>query len=640
MTFPRIPTAFASVFVAALAAFGSVACATASGGGGGAGVPDFPTREAVVALAHKAPPPAPATAAPFVVASWTLAGPFSDTVGEATMTGGEPLADVVLGAVPIDRTRAALACGARELGRFLEASGDARPEPRLERYMLTRCGSSVESVGYRSFRWTDVAPGTTPAALVDSAKDKLAAAVKEIADDGSSVGAALLIDTDKKTATAYFVEARPRLALRPASQLPKDGALVVDGALAKKQEIDAVFAYVTQGALGAADCTRDTSVALPAFRFRCPVAADDATALVEVQVRDKGRLLSNVVGGILAVQDRDAAATWTRLAYVPETPMPAPAQMEGAVLALLNQLRAQTGAGALQPATEESAFARKLVPHYFARALGADRDDETLDTIALGLMAGWDVRDMLIHDASFASLVDNSGRLDQALAEALDHPGMRRALLAKDATRAAVGADRVADGVTGLLVVDYEPLVVPADPKAEAVKVWERLSRERAERGLGPLGVIPIDDVVADAQARLLKGEDIAAVGKDALSASVNKMKREMGAWELDVYDAEHFTFPERLFSTKPTYAAIAVATHRRKGSAWGSTAVLILYTQDDDVRAADAAAPGRAAPDARRRAEASEGPPAAPITTAALRGCRVTSRAPRVATRAGPMDR
>ena len=561
-------------------------CATAGGGGVEGWMGTFPSPEKLAALTESAPPAAPKQDPLESVAVWTMAGPFPDRVGQATMHGGDPVADIVIGAATAAKTSEPLQCAARELGRFFAHTGK-RPEPRLERYVLLRCGSSSESARLKWLIWDDVDAKVTDVELLEHSRGAIVDAVKQLAKDGRRVGAAMVRDPAKKTAQLFFAAAAPDVELEAAPQAPDQGAYVVAGKLVEHTDADVVYAWVTQGALGAAECTRDFSVVLPAFRFTCAIDPGDASALIDIDARPQGRILSTTVGSVLVVQKPDVARAWTRADVAPPVAMPALDSLAASFLALVNDVRARAGVAALAETREQSATAKALAPYYFNGVFAAEPNEDTLNTVALGLIAGRDVKDIVIHDAGFLSLVDFSGRVDQLVADALERPMLRKILLDKDASTIALGP-RALDNGTGILVTTYTPLIPPKDPVAKAAQMFEMLRSERQQRGLGPvLGRVPLDELMLDASRRMQMGDDVHKVEQDVLQASVDKMQRGMALYELELFDTDHIAFPEKLLTAQTTYVAMSVATHRLKGSPWGSTVVLIVYVVDSAARTA-----------------------------------------------------
>src|SRR6185503_9956515 len=88
------------------------------------------------------------------------------------------------------------------------------------RFMLLRCGAHVDSVGFNSLGWSNVAADVTEQKLVDEARAKLVDAAKSMGRSGSLVGAAFIRDVEKKTASAFFVTSETKIVLQPSPQSP------------------------------------------------------------------------------------------------------------------------------------------------------------------------------------------------------------------------------------------------------------------------------------------------------------------------------------------------------------------------------------------------------------------------------------
>ena len=580
MSLTTVPTALSAgaIIVVVAAVVGCVTYTGADGGGGdrlvvytgGEALADaFPHRDKLNDLADAAVPTAAPVAARISVASWALAGPFPDRFGDAPIVAGDAASDLVLATVPADKTSESMRCAARELGRFV-LDNKLRPEPRLERYLMLRCGSTATSAAYQSLSWHDLGDTVDDKILLAEAAKKMPAMVHALVDAGDVVGGALVRNRAKKTAAFYVAGVKPRVHLDPTPQLAT-GSFVVAGKLVHEAEM--VVASITSGPLGAQECTRDVSLLLPAFRFTCSLGSESVAA-IDVEAREKGRVLSTEAAALLVVVKVEDARVWNRLDHF--TKVPASSDVTGRFLSILNEVRTRAGVDPVTLAHSESAVAQKLAPHYFG---ALDDGGAVLDQVALGLIAGWDVDNMLIHGAAFAALTGYSGNIDDVMADVFDRPSQRLALLGNKVAQVALGTAPMVDGGTGVLVASYQPLHASLDAKV----LFEKLRSQREQRGLGPvLGTIPVDDVMTGAAARLQKGEDMKDVGKDVLNASYEKMQRGLGIFELDLYDIEHIAFPEQLFSAKTTYVALATATHKRAGSPWGSTMLLIVFCTDE----------------------------------------------------------
>lgn len=568
----------------------SLGCATSGGAGGAGGVVDtdsFPSRDELERVAARALPVVKADIRADV-ASWTLQGPlpngFAHTPVAAGGAGG--LNDVLLAHVPASSTSETLACAARELAAFYVQNGEQFPEPRLNSWILVRCGVTSGDLATHTLTWSEVPEKTKDVDVwgdADSRKTIGEMVQKKKGD--AHVGIAFARNLKAGTAVVLVVGSGPRESedalIDAASQVvaPESASVIVSGTVTQPAEV--VYAYATKGLLDANECTLDLSVVLPKFRFTCPIDATDVQARIDVGVRRKGRVLGEQVANLLVVRDVVASSSYREATY-------GEASAGGVdLLTAINRVRATAGHAPLNPTAKQSEAVKKVAPHYFANLFADDRDAHISDVVALGLMAGWDVHEITIHDAGFATLLDSSGGGDDLLGYALDHPMPRAVLLDPRMTAAAIGPAELEGGLKGAIVVTYQALAPPDHAKA-ASEVFEKLRAVRKERGLGVTGSIPTEKIMLDAAQRIQAGSDIEAVARDALHASVEVMGRGFTIWRMEIHDVEHIAFPDELLTPKTTYVAISVATRKLPKSAWGSTVVLLLgFVEDTRVAVA-----------------------------------------------------
>jgi hypothetical protein len=581
-----------------------LACATSRGGGGGGGfgavdTEQFPTREQLAKVAAQELP-ALKIDVRADVPSWTLKGPLPDAFGHAPVAAGG-LNDLLIASVSAARTSKNLECAARELAEFMVTHGEQQPEARLKSWLLVRCGVTSGDVSTQWLAWDKIPEKALDTDVWKGSKESVEGIEKMIAEHKDMhLGIAFARNTKTHKAVVLVAGsgAREESLIDNMSQIvPADAAkVIVSGTVNEPAEV--IYAYATKGLLDASECELDLAVVLPRFRFSCVVDAADANARIDVGVRKKGRVLGDTVAELLVVRDVAASAQYREAIYVdatgtaataataatagsePAAAAPPPADLD--VLAAINGVRAAAGHQPLRATAAQSEAVKKVAPHYFANLFADDRDPEISDVVALGLMAGWDVTELTIHDAGFATLLDVSGGGDDLLGYALDHPMHRAILLDPKMSAAAVGPVTMEGGVKGALVITYEALVPPADHAKAASEVFEKLRAVRKQRGLGVTGSIPTEKVMLDAAVRLQKGEDIEQVADAALKESVNIMQRPFTIWMMEIHDVEHMAFPDQLLTPRTTYVAISVATRKRPKSAWGSTVVLVLGFVDD----------------------------------------------------------
>jgi hypothetical protein len=588
----------------------SVACATSGGGGGGGfGAVDttkFPSRDKLAEVAARELP-ALKTDVRSDLASWTLKGPMPDALGDAPVAPGG-LNDILISSVSAARTSKNLECAARELAELMVAHDEKQPESRLRSWLIARCGVTTGDVSTQWLSWKKV-----PEKMLDGDvwKDSKESVAKMLSDHKDAhLGVAFARNLKTHTALLLVAGSGPpqdaRIDAMSQVVAPDAPKVVLSGAVTDANA-EVVYAYATKGLLEASECELDLAVVLPRFRFTCAVDAADVSARIDVAVRKKGRVLGDMVAELLVVRDVAASMNYREAIYVDanatgaatsaaasaatsaatSASLAAPGELD--VLAAINGVRAAAGSQPLRATAAQSEAVKKVAPHYFANMFAEDVDAEVADVVALGLMAGWDVTELTIHDAGFATLLDVSGGGDDLLGYALDRPMHRSILLDPKMSAAAVGPVTMESGMKGALVITYEALVPPVDHAKAASEVFEKLRAVRTERGLGVTGSIPTEKVMLDAAARMQKGEDIETVANSALQQSVDIMQRPFTIWMMEIHDVEHMAFPDELLTARTTYVAISVATRKRPKSAWGSTVVLILGFVDE-TRVASAA--------------------------------------------------
>lgn len=549
----------------------------------------FPTRASLADLAARPLPEREARPDPATVATWTLAGPFPDRFGDTTPAIG--LAGTIVERAAPGRSSDALSCAARELARFV-MQHDQRPEPLLEAFLLQRCGSSASTVAYFKVAWTDLPAGDTDdARLLDHAD--VTGWLKNTAAslDGARLGLALVRDDAARSATVMASAATPAAKIdatpqRPATTPGAAPTVAVSGTIVAFGDLVAVQALATQGAVDVASCTAQ-GVPLPRFSFVCPVAADDDTAHISIAAWERDRVLGRAVADVMALPDGSdhAGHTYQRATYLPPTPMPPIDGVGGALLAATNGIRAQRGLGALSPAPEQDGFGRSLAGRFF---LGGDDDAKAHDMIALGLLAGWEVKGTIIGDGDFNADVAYGDGLDAVLASLMASPSTRGQLMSKESTVASIAAHQVGSGV-GLLISTYEPLLKPDAQTGTAV--FESLRAARRARGVSDLMILPVGGAELRAVEMIHKGSEPEQVFRTALREAVDARGNGLQGFIVQTQDVTRIPWPDALLSARSTSVAVAVASYKHKEAAWGSLTVIVIAEVDKDVQVASSGA-------------------------------------------------
>ena len=529
------------------------------------------------------------------VDAWTLRGPFPARLGEEPIAGPSPWEELLLEAAQrragLVVASEAMRCAARELGLFFVEHG-AIPPPALQRYVMGRCGATGRSLGFGFYR-NSVPPDAPEERIVEvwsSAVRELLAA--QMGAGPRAVG--IWFGRRGEEGVVLLVSAERRAHLEPASpQADSQGRVVLRGeVLAPAEEIDA---QINQGRLGFASCDLDPDVRLPRFALSCPAEAHDAQAWITLSARAPGRLLADAALVLMARPSGDAEARWQRVSYAAPSVVADAAGFTERLLAELNRLRGEEGLAPLELEPQESRTAAELAPFYLGSSLGLLPPGYG-DLVALGLMAGWQVRGTVRDAGVGAALVVATTDIDRWLAEALERPGMRSVLLDPQRTRLAVGPLVAEKGeYLGAVLASYE-LYGEADPGALRQDLYTRLDREYDQRGLRfPLRDRGVEDAATRQMLRIRNG---AATPGEALEVLIQEsstmMRAPVRGWILEGRSVEDLPLPEALFEAKAVRIAAAVGHYQPAGWPWGRTVVLLVTAPESPVRTALGDVPAR----------------------------------------------
>lgn len=536
--------------------------------------PRFPSREKLSGL----PPAAAELPFPAVddVESWTLAGPFPERVETVAHAPGDAFEGLLEDAV---KQRAGLAvaaeslhCAARELGRFLLEREKPPPIPLLE-FMAARCGAV--GFGFRpAWYHGTVSPDVPDESLLAQWRPQLESLLQASLAGGPSE-AGLWFGRDRGRAVVAIVSTQRRVLITPFSPVVSEDGVALGGeALSRASD---VIANVNQGELGYAACERDPGVALPRFAFRCPIAAGDPQALIEVGLREPGRVLA--LGGLRALARRadEPAATWRRRG-IDTTPASAtPEAFTQALAAAIGRVRSGAELPPLGLSLAQSEQAAELVPHILAGAFG-EGSPALADIAVLGLIAGWDVGGP-IRDASLASAL-SPGELDadRWLEIALAGPSGRAALLDPEARVLAIGSlVSNAPPVAGAIAVTYQ-LFDGLDFEAEAERVVARVTELRAQRGLPAPERLERARPALDDAARALPAGRLAPLAalEAALAGAQHATGLSLQGWVIEASRVDELRLPPELTERESVQLAVAVGYAQAPGDPWGHFVALL----------------------------------------------------------------
>lgn len=500
------------------------------------------------------------------VATWDLAGPFPDAVGvtpvAAPTTWEQPM--VARGAVVSEQMR----CAAREIGRFYLANERNAPAS-LRRFVLSRCGATAIDVTVGAMLG-EVDPAAPDDQVFESRRQAIEAMA---AKTPRGIEAGLWLGREGGDAAVVQVMARPLVQITSAPRVADSaGWLRIEGEVLGAAE--SVDVLINQGAWAVERCALDPMVVAPRFAAYCAPRADDAIAWIEVAAFPPNRVLGSGVFRHLVWPAGRPPMSYQRRVHASATSGEDP---RADIAALIAEARRTSGLGPLKLDRGQSQLARGLAPHYFrANAAG---DGRTTDTVALGLMAGWDVSGR-IQRGWFQSQLVGTTDLGELLGEMFERPFGRRVLLNPHATVLAIGETVDPDkGMLGALFATYAT-VENFDPVAARATARAVLDKQRKLAKLGPSAPMShAQPAVDDACQRLGRGEVSARDAMDdALSDSMSVMTSAAGYLAGASVLAE-VDLPPKLV-TSPHPVALCVALYQVPGSPWWSHAVIAVSGQ------------------------------------------------------------
>jgi hypothetical protein len=542
----------------------------------------FPSQDE---LAKLPPPPAAAQLAlthADQIDAWTLAGPFPERVDVAPHAPANPyealLEQAVAGRAGLAVGSEAMHCTAREVGRFLLARRKPPPLPLLE-FIAARCGA-VGAEFQQAWYHGDVPSSLSDAALFEQWRPQLEQLVQRSLG-GGSVAAGVWFGRDGGRAVFATVSTLRRVLVTPFSPVAAAGQLDFSGEVLVR--IEDVTAWVNQGRLGYAECTRDPSVPLPRFALSCPLAPGDRSALIEVSLREPGRVLGLAGLRVLARRPGEEAASWQRQHSLAPQPVATPQEFAEAVAGVLGRVRASAELHPLGLSLPQSQQANALVPFVFAGTTGAG-SPALADLAALGLAAGWQVGGVVKNAALTSGATTETLDASRWLEAALERPSGRSALLDPDARVLAVGALASQDPpAAAALAVTYQ-LFGEEDLRAEAERVVERVGAARKARGRSAPTRLSSATPVVEQVAQELPDRNIDPLEalEDALARATAASAQPLRGWVLEASQLDAATLPPDLLDAETLRLAVAVGYYQPEEEPWGRYVVLILANAPD----------------------------------------------------------
>lgn len=507
---------------------------------------------------------------------WTLKGPFPSMLGDAPHptdgTFNQTFVPLIATAAPGLEASGPLACVAREVGHFALAHGEM-PVPDFLHFINGRCGSAFDSL---ATNWVqgDVPDSETDEALAQRWSESVQKGLRSAAGRGPH-GVGVWFGRSGGKAVAVVISGRRSARVQPVSLTGgADGVFELAGeSLIPAEEI---YANINRGEFGYARCDKDPLVKPPQFKFRCEGSKDDSLAWVSVGTRAPGRVLGIGILRALVSPSGVPDDTWRVSPYQSE--LPEGVAFDSLFTRLVNEVRARAGLPPVELELAQSATAARVAPHFFEASRGEDPEKIT-DTIALGMMAGWEVGGGLIQYGTFATdWIYGSLDVRELVSSMLMYPSGRSTLLDPKARRIAVGPLQLEEEkVLGVVASTYALQVQRSTQELET-EVIQALNKARASKGLEPVvWVTAPGNSHQVALEKIAQGEEPNEVTRYMLDAAIEVTQQSMRGWTLETWDLERIDFPNEVILAPKLAVVLAVAPYRSPGSPWGGYAVMMV---------------------------------------------------------------
>ena len=512
------------------------------------------------------------------VQEWKLEGPFPDRIG--ALPAQDPSAwGQLLGAAAQQRAglvlpTEAMNCVAREFGRFYLAYR-GQPSQGLKRFITARCHASVTRVG-TAWVSQDVPPGFDEKRVFERWQGSVRETLERHLGGGPRTAGIWYGRRDDHVVVMVAYGFRD-VQVTPFDPFVEDGRVEVRGEVLGNAA--QVTARINRGKFGVADCERVGDLAPPRFHFACRVDPDDRSTYLSVDSQQVGRLIGSP--GILAMvwPGSSTNETYRRPEYGEPWPVVQASEMAEGLVALLNRIRKRSGIGPLELDAEQSEVANELAPHFFASMFGHEPESQ-MDLIVLGLMAGWQVNGLVESGNFAAAWTMRSNDLNDLLAESLEFPSGRQALLDPNAERLAVGSlletKRGRESMAAVFA-SYTLFTTEAND-AMARQVFEQLVKERhARERRAPERLEEVTVLCQAAAMRVQAGAEPRDAMGTLIQESARVLQRPVSGWVAEFSDVEEIEFPEDYLEDPSLGVAVGIGYRKPEGEPWGRWVVLLV---------------------------------------------------------------
>jgi hypothetical protein len=461
---------------------------------------------------------------------WQPAGSWDNAFSAAVSNSGRDL-----------RLTRAMNCVAREFGRF-HLETNSLPSEDVKRFIVGACGGISPRVGLLSLVG-EVPPKSTDEVLLTRWRGQLQPElIMGVPSEASEVG--FWFGHRGKRAVAIAAYSSLDADMLPFSLVPDaQGEITAEGEA--REAADYFVGYVNRGRVGVEACLVDPSLHHPRFRFICRVDPADETAWIDLLYAPPRRALAKPFAHILARRSPGQAISYVAPASAITGPIAREADFAPAVLGELNRIRQQAGLPAVHLAEAQSLTGERLAKHYFTADV-ANGDRHEADTIALGMIAGWQVQDGVIRGGSFISTtMPESKDAGLWLSIALSLPMARESLLDREVEEVAVG-----------------PAVLLEPPGLGAITSGYRFYHGNDHR----------QDVWRLFQRVLVARKRLSLPPPRRLTDVENGMLEQLAR----VYEGN--AEPMEALDVVLKLGTIGVTHHKPKGAAWGQLVVFVAF--------------------------------------------------------------
>jgi hypothetical protein len=552
---------------------------------------EFPRPEALAAIEAKAPPTFRVTEGPIPAQGWTIELPEGDeTVDDSWAPASEwdrEVAAALTRAGKAPRLTRSMTCVARELGRYLLET--QKPPPAgLRTFIIGACGGVAPQVGITHLHG-EVAPEVPDSAILSRWKTSIDGALaKPVPDQASEAG--FFLQRRGRAVVVLLAYAFQAAELKPVSRVAgrsgEPGEITVEGQL--KGPAQYVAGYINQGRYGVGSCFVDPTVPRPRFRISCLMNPEDETARVDLVYAQPQRVLAVVFAQLLARRSGATHLSYREVSYAEPREVLDAAAFSLAAIEALNRVRGQASLPAVRLSTAQSASAARVAGHYFAAANGQGRAQE-MDTIALGLLAGWQVTSGQIRDGNFVStLVPHTRDVGRWLSATLEMPLGRSALLSDDIEELALGPVTLSDPeAVGAIAIGYR-FHRGNDHTADVRRLIVRAVLARRKRKLPDPRRLGIEVRMREELARVYAGQirPMEAL-HNVLEEGVLKFGANMRGYVVETTSLHALEIPEEILAQNTLHLEIGVTHHKPPGAAWAQLVILVIFIEYNELRPA-----------------------------------------------------